>query len=155
RNPIGATMYVVVFDSHGVPVWWYPSRFDLGNASVLRDGSIVWSRQDLSGFDVHRPDGTTTRTITFQGSTTNDHELQQLPNGDFLVISYEPRDQNADLQSIGGQGDQGVRDAAIQEVSPAGDVVWQWNSEDHIGLDQIAPNWRNQVATSTEPHDLL
>jgi len=103
---------------------------------------------------VRRLDGTLSRTIAFQGSPTNDHEMQPLPNGDFLVISYETRATPVDLTPIGGAPDQTVQDAAIQEVDPSGDVVWEWNSKDHIGLDQIAQNWRNQVATSTQ-HDLV
>ncbi len=155
RTPTGAAMYVVVFDDHGVPVWWHPATIDLGNAFALSDGTLSWARRDLSGYEIHSLDDTSTRTVSFQGSTTNDHDMQPLPNGDFLVISYKLRATTEDLTPIGGAPDQTVRDAAIQEVDPNGNVVWEWNSKDHIGIDQIAPNWRNQVATGAAPHDLL
>jgi hypothetical protein len=155
RNPTGAAMYVVVFNDHGVPVWWRPATIDLGNAFALSDGTLSWARGDLSAYEIHQLDGTLVRTVSFQGSTTNDHDMQPLPNGDFLVISYKPRGTTVDLTPIGGAPDQMVRDAAIQEVDPDGNVVWEWNSKDHIGIDQIASNWRTQVATSAQPHDLL
>ena len=154
RVPTGASTYIVVFDNHGVPVWWYPAAIGLGDAKVLSDGSIASSRGNLTGYDVRALDGTVTHTISFQGSPTNDHDMEELPNGDFLVISYKTRADPVDLTPIGGSPDQTVQDAAIQEVDAANNVVWEWNSKDHIGLDQITPRWRNQVATSTQ-HDLV
>ena len=154
RNPAGAN-YVVVFDNHGVPVWWYPAAIGLGDASALSDATLSWARGDLGGFEIHQLDGTLADTVSFQGSTTNDHDMQPLPNGNFLLISYKLRATTVDLTPIGGAPDQTVRDAAIQEVDPNGTVVWEWNSKDHIGIDQIAANWQSQVAGSAEPHDLL
>jgi hypothetical protein len=155
RTPVGAAMYVVVFDNNGVPVWWRPAAINLGNAFALSDGTLSWARADQSGYEIHSLDGALTRTVSFQGSVTDGHDMQPLPNGDYLVVSLKPRATTEDLTPIGGSPDQHVADAAIQEVDPSGTVVWEWNSKDHIGLDQIASNWHNQINSSAEPHDLV
>ena len=72
-----------------------------------------------------------------------------MPNGNFLLLSYAPRD-HVDLSPYGRPADATVLDAVIQEVTPDGDLVWSWNSKDHIGLAETG-RWYSINGSSTLP----
>ena len=96
-------------------------------------------------FEVRRLDGTLLRTIGTVGTPTDDHELQELPNGNYVVVSYPPRD-HVDLSAHGGPSDATVVDAEIQEVDPEGSLVWSWNSKDHIALAETGRWWPSVIS---------
>jgi hypothetical protein len=144
----GLSNLVVLFDPNGVPVWWYGARTNVINASLLPNGNFVYSRyrtnlqfglKNSQAFEEHTLSGRLVRVIKTVGSPTDIHEFQRLPNGDSLLISYKPRD-GVDLTSQGGPKDATVLDGVVQEVTPAGKVVFNWNSKDHIALDERSPS---------------
>jgi len=61
-----------------------------------------------------------------------------------------------DLTAYGGPGGATVLDAELQEVEPDGDLVWSWNSKDHIGLDET-DHWFDDfvLPNSAAGHDLV
>ena len=42
----------------------------------------------------------------------------------------------------------------IQEVTPDGDLVWHWDSRDHIGLDETGRWWDDPILDN-EPYDVV
>ena len=65
--------------------------------------------------------------------TTDLHDFRVLPNGDYLLLAYEPAERDLselpfDHPDIEEVQPQAVRDAAIQIVTPAGQAVFTWNS---------------------------
>jgi hypothetical protein len=133
------TFHIVVMNGRGVPVWWRrvePSPF---NGLLLANGDIAWTRwygdpfgmRDTSAWELHRLDGTLVRTLKTIGSPTDTHDMQPLPNGNFLLITYRLR-KGVKLAPYGESGTGGVFDGEIQELTPSGAVVWKWNSKDHI-----------------------
>jgi hypothetical protein len=152
RTAPGAGTYVVIFDDNGVPMWWYDAPVSLSDAKVLSTGLVAWARSNGSGYELRRLDGTLVRTVSFVGSSTGEHELQEA-GANFLVMTYKTRATTEDLGFCGGAADQTVQDSAIQEIDASGDVVWSWNSKDHIGLDEITSRWCPSVITGS--HDLV
>ena len=141
--------HVVFFDNRGVPVWWYsPAGFFPIDAKLLSDDSVAFAEWILSGFNpnpalkyqVRRLDGTLVRTLQTVGVPTDFHDLQELPNGNYLLVAYKPRD-HVDLSAYGESSDSTVLDAEIQEITPGGQLVWSWNSKDHIDLDETGRWW--------------
>jgi hypothetical protein len=63
-----------------------------------------------------------------------------LPNGNRLVMSYKPR-YGVDLTAVGGRKNRGLLDGAIQEQTPDGKVVWEWNSKDHVSIEETPARW--------------
>ena len=57
-----------------------------------------------------------------------------LPNGNHVFISYEGIVR--DLSGQGGDSETFLEDSIIQEVSPAGEVILEWNSWNDIGLGE-------------------
>ncbi len=137
----GATQYAVIFDRHGVPVWWdteSPGR--IINASVLDDGTVVWWR-DNHGFIVHSLDGSILGEINAVMGPTDLHELQQEPNGNYLLISSKIRE-HIDLTEYGFGPDEEVHDYIVEEVNPQGQLVWSWDTGNHIGLAETGRWWQ-------------
>lgn len=146
-QPVGDG-YVTLFDRRGTPVWWIHTNRPLFDAKLLPDDTMSWSYAGLGAFttDVdeyyqrYRLNGTRQRSVRAVGATTDGHDMQQMPNGDFLTISYKPRD-HVDLSPYGGPADATVVDANVQEVSPKGKLVWEWNSKDHVSLAETGRWW--------------
>ncbi|MGC1852373.1 MAG: arylsulfotransferase family protein [Solirubrobacterales bacterium] len=169
---------IVIFDDHGVPVWWYRNALGANDGKVLNDGSVAFSTHlgaefgfatdPRSAYYVRNLDGSPAHqfssadgpgTIKAVDGSTDFHELQELPNGNFLVISYQQRE-HVDLSSFCEEGnpencgasDDHIYDGVIQELDPSGNLVREWSSLDHLGIDEIAPQWRGLVL-SRPPHD--
>jgi hypothetical protein len=144
--------YVAIFDTHGVPVWWINAHRPPLDASLLPDGNVAWAQQhgvDLApgvssgAYEEHRLDGTLVRTFSIpDGTPTDRHEMQLLPNGDYVVVGYKPRD-GVDLSPYGGPADATVLDAVVEEITPARKVAWRWSSADHIDLAETG-RWYQQ-----------
>jgi hypothetical protein len=150
-TPIGGRTrgQVAIFDSDGVPVWWWhSSSYGPWDAKLLPNGRLAWTRylgdrfgtRDAEAYEERELDGTLRRSIRVVGAPTDTHELQQLPNGNYLVEAYKPRD-GVDLRPY-GPADARVYDALIQELTPSGKVVWSWNSKDHIRLAETGRWWQ-------------
>lgn len=130
--------YVVIADTQGVPVWWYRTDGQTVDTKLFPDGSVVWARNEADvPFERHALDGTLLSEVRPVGGLVDRHDIQQLPNGNYLVAADLFRD-HVDLSSLGGPADATVMDAELQEVTPAGDSVWTWNSSDHIDLAETA-----------------
>jgi hypothetical protein len=141
--------YVAIFDGHGTPVWWYqPAGVAPFDAKLLSDDSIAFAAWSFGAFNADPAlkyqarslDGTLVRTLQTVGTPTDFHELQELANGDLLMVSYVPRD-HVDLSPYGKSSDATVMDSVIQEVASDGSLVWSWNSKDHIGLAETGRWW--------------
>jgi hypothetical protein len=69
------------------------------------------------------------------GLSADGHEFLITPQNTALILSYTTA--TADLTSIGGAADQTVINGVVQEIDVAtGQVLFQWNSEDHVPFSQ-------------------
>ncbi len=138
--------YAIVFDTHGVPIWWMRPPQQVIDAKLLSTGNIAWARFDLlvddprNGFEVRGLDGRLVSEHRTVGMATDVHDFVEVPNGDTLLLSYRPRD-GVDLRPYVANGapdlaDATVLDAEIQQVRPDGSVAWRWNSADHLSFDE-------------------
>jgi Arylsulfotransferase (ASST) len=139
-----ATRYAIVFDDHGVPIWWYhtPAR----DPTVRSDGEVSWFDFASKQFEIHLLDGTLVRTMSAVGPNgssrkANAHDLQLLPNGDYLVGS-DVEQMHVDTSAYGGSTDSSVLNADLQEVSPGGQLLWDWRSQKHIALAETGRFWK-------------
>lgn len=147
---LGGARYLIVFDRNGVPVWWLdppgsPTSLD---GKILSDGTFAYGWSAMPGYvigaqdryDIRRLDGTLVRSLSTVGTPTDRHDLQLLPNGNYLLMSYRER-QGQDLSAFGGPASAGVLDGEVQEVTPGGAVAWSWNSASKISLDEAMSWW--------------
>lgn len=80
------------------------------------------------------------------------HEFNLTSQGTALVDAYKP--QQADLTSVGGKKDGVVAAGVVQEIDVAtGDVIFQWNSMDHVPLSESMVGLTKDSGTSSNPYD--
>jgi len=76
--------------------------------------------------------------VTTVGEPMDSHEFRVLPNGDYLMFT-DKITLGVDLTGLGGAGsqwgpDEDTLDCIIQEVTPGGELVWEWTGSDHIDM---------------------
>jgi hypothetical protein len=158
---------VAIFDRDGSPVWWMERPTKPHDAKLMPDGNLAWSTFTNGQFASHsvpyeerRLDGTLVRRIGAVGAPTDGHDLQVLPSGHYLTLSYVPRE-GVDLSAYGGGRKATVVDAEVQEVTQRGRLVWRWNSGDHVALSESEPfmdsivNGPVKIAGGRLAHDLV
>jgi hypothetical protein len=142
KKPAGAP-YSVIADSHGVPLWWKkPDGASPLNTRLLPDGAVTWARHGGSFsqtyWDHVRLDGTELEPFRTSGPVGADHhDITLLANGNRLMIVYRSR-RGVDLRAIGGPRRATVLDGVVQELTPAGKLVWQWSTRGHVKLRETA-----------------
>jgi hypothetical protein len=144
--------WVVVFDTGGTPRWWYRAGTRVLWGQVLGDGSLAWARSFGDGYgldprmahEIRSESGRLLRLVRTKGSIVDGHEYRELPNGNVLLDTYVP--ETADLRRFGGPKRAAIVSAEVQEVDPAGKVLWRWNSRGHISLGETGRWWRNVLS---------
>jgi hypothetical protein len=134
----------VIFNNNGVPLWWY--NFATWDTRVLPDGKLLWSAR---GWGIHSLTGSLLTTLKAVGQRANSHDVQFTSNGDHLVGANVVQ-HHVDTSAYGGSSDADVINAELQEVSPTGNLVWDWQSQNHISLSETGRWWPSQ-----QPYDIL
>lgn len=78
-------------------------------------GQLSWSGERVWEWGTQAPGG----------AARQNHDWELLPGGNRLILVTVPR-------VVPGLGDHIVGDQGLYEVSPAGDIVWQWLAGDHL-----------------------
>lgn len=151
-GPKDGRPWVIVFDTKGVPRWWFNPDTRALWGQIVRDGSVVWVRSFGDGYgldprmanEVRSESGRLLRLVKTEGSIVDGHEYRELPNGNVLLDTYVP--ETADLRRFGGPRRAAIVSAEVQEVDPAGKVVWRWNSRGHISLRETGRWWRSVLS---------
>ncbi len=139
--------YAIIFDRHGVPVWWYHGPAYA--TRVLPNGNVLWSTFGTWG--THRLDGSLIRNLHGVGLRADAHDLQLTGNGNHLVGAYVQQ-RHVDTRPY-GPSDATVINGELQEVTPGGKLVWDWKSQDHVALAETG-RWWPRVG-SPEGYDLV
>lgn len=152
----GQGKYIAIFDTDGVPVWWMLTQSAAYDFSVLADGTIGFYDSGASADQIYSLDGRPIHSLTAKAGSTDLHELQLLPNGDYIIDSYVPRD-GMDLTPYGGPSDATVLAGEIEELAPDGSLVWSWNTADpgHLTPADTAQAWYNLVLYESVPYDTI
>ena len=130
--------FLLMLDNNGQPVFYQkmPGNSFALDFKLLPDGNLAyWDSNNLS-YDILDSSYNRIDTISAQNGfiSVDLHELQLLPNGDYLYMIYDPEPVN--MQSIvpGGDPNATVTGLIIQEIDPQKNVVFQWSSWDHIPI---------------------
>jgi hypothetical protein len=65
---------------------------------------------------------------------TDEHEFLIRPNGNYVVLAYEPVVR--DLTEFGRSSAESIFDGIWQELSPKREVLFEWNTWDHMAFDE-------------------
>ena len=94
------------------------------------------------------------------------HDFERLPNGNTLTLAWELIPEEISRQVQGGYDDgesRGMLGDVVREITPAGEVVYEWTSWDHLDFDEDRicflegrEEWTHQNALNvTHDGDLL
>lgn len=149
--------YMMMFDDNGNPIWWHQVSGEATFATVLPSHNIGWT--DISGTDAHVTSlsGQDVATLSSPDGKIDFHELQTLPDGNYLVAVDTTRC-CTDLSSWGSgfPSNASISDPVIEELTPGGQVVWSWDSLDHINpVVETNPQWYNAIQQSGSPYDVF
>ena len=131
----GGPRFETVVDSEGVPAYVFQAPDNVGDLKVQPNGSYSSSRTTTTP-------GRTGRTLVELDKTfteidrhetvglvdTDNHDSILRPDGSKVLLAYE-YDAAADLT-----------DAVIQDLDPAGNVVFEWNSREDLLDETVYPN---------------
>jgi hypothetical protein len=151
-NPKDERPWVIVFDDEGKPRWWFNPDTRALWGQVVGNGDLVWARSFGDGYgldprmahEVRSESGKLLRLVRTGGSIVDGHEYRELRNGNVLLDTYVP--ETADLRRFGGPKRAAIASAEVQEVDPAGRVVWRWNSRGKISLRETGRWWRSVLS---------
>ena len=141
--PSGTATFAMILDEHGTPVWYKRGAPGATNVTPVAPNTVAYQPtfnvafgyDPSSHYDQYDLAAGTVQSIRTVGAPTDLHELQTLPNGDRLLLSY-PFKSGVDLTGLVGSPDAGpnstIADCMVQEVDPAGGLVWQWRASDHV-----------------------
>ena len=154
--------YVVVFDTDGVPVWWYQDKSASPiDAKFFGPNTISWNELLLNKYVLHGLDGTLQATVGGGAVPLDFHDLQLLPNGNYLAIMDVTRNcpadptQCVDLSSWGLSASSTITDNVIVELNSANQIVWQWSVADHINVAAADVNWHDQFPDVIHMNSIL
>jgi len=141
--------YVALFDSDGVPIWWYRSTDGTPtDANLLPDGDLTWNVEAHTAgpfgadyadhVEERRLDGSLVRQVGTWWWPTDFHESLTLPDGDLIMTTYQRRD---DVRVFGIPWGITVLDGAFQEIDPDGWLVYAWSSVGHLQPEESLHWW--------------
>jgi hypothetical protein len=141
--------YPIVFDTNGVPVWWLP-RSSSYLLAPLPNGNFATLTTE--GMTERRLDGTVVRTLENLGGMTDPHDVLLLPNGNYVLATLQP--EPCDLSSWGLSEEERCANHVFQELTPEGEVVWAWDTAEHVPVTETAERWRDFFLPSPlDAHD--
>jgi hypothetical protein len=142
-----AGSYLLILNGQGQLVYYQSVADDLSalDFKVQPNGMLSYFDQKDSTYYVM--DSHYRVVDTYQagnGYTTDLHDLQLLPNGNALLMSYDA--ETVDMSKVvkGGKKDATVTGLIIQELDPDKNVIFEWRSWDHFSFSDSTSSLTDQ-----------
>lgn len=132
----GGDPFNVIFDNSGSPIWYMRMPDERRDMKVQPNGVLTMLARDgsthFNGYDTHY------RLITnywaVNGYGVDEHELQVLADGAYLLFGLRTETVDMSRYVVGGNPAAAVTEQVIQEFTPAGDLIFQWRAWDHFDV---------------------
>jgi hypothetical protein len=152
---------VFMVDDEGTTRWYigdaddYTDLLDIYQGLHLRpDGTVSYTRRDTAYIIDELGELTMQIAADSLGASSGfHHDMTELPNGNFLILGFTFQD----IDYL-GEGTLHVAGDMIYEFTPAGELVWSWNSFDHLDPQRRREDFYSSVKipdpdTGTEGYD--
>ena len=127
--------YLIILDNTGFPIFFRKMPAAVVDFKKQPNGLLTYYLVGPNRF--YAMDNSYTVVDSFQtgnGYSTDGHELQILPNGHALLMSYDPQIVDMSQIVLGGDTAATVIGLIIQEIDQSKNVVFQWRSWDHFQI---------------------
>lgn len=153
---------LVALDPYGEIVWTFHHDFRIAGLSRLPNGNIFFHQVNFHSFEIdlagnvvrswvaaRRPAGPAPGAIPIDVQSMH-HQPHRLENGNFLTMAAHTRViedyVTSETDPAAPRATKGVVGDAIIEFTPEGEIVWKWDSFDHldphrIGYHVLEPYW--------------
>ncbi len=132
---IDVTQYLTILDNTGYPVYYKKTP---GNASDFKkqpNGNLTYfDWVAVKYYEMNSSYNIIDSIYCGNGYSTDLHELRILPNGHYLLMSYDPQIVKMSDYIPGGDSDATVTGLVVQELDASKNVVFQWRSWDHYSI---------------------
>ncbi len=150
----GLGQYLAAFNTDGVPVWWMKTQAGGIDSQVLPDGTVGFYDGAAGTNLIYSLGGDPIRAVSTVNCPTDAHELQLLPNGNYLVDAYLPKT-GVDLVPYGGPANGTTLYGEVEEIAPDGHLVWSWFSGEQLQPSDTPQRWYDQVIPGGQPFDVV
>nr|VFJ51729.1 MAG: Arylsulfotransferase (ASST) [Candidatus Kentron sp. FW] len=144
---------LIAVDGAGNVIWYYRGDSRISDFELLRNGNVIFLTQDYRAVEIdvlgnivrqwyakHRPQGPVEGGIPVDALTLH-HDIDELPNGNFLVLASELRQIKnffgSELDEKAPRKDQWIMGDKVLEFERSGKVVWSWNAFDYLDVMRI------------------
>ena len=114
---------VTDFKQHSNGMYSYALRKESKNSFGFWENEIVILDEKLNEIK---------RVETIGLSHTDNHDFIITNEGTYLLMSYDSN--YRDFTEYGLSSNELTRDSVIQEISPSGNIIFEWNSWDHMNI---------------------
>lgn len=129
----------VIIDHTGRVVWYMTAPDPvLSNFQAHPEGSYTLLARGTEVQEYRLLDelGNETDRLACVGrDETRFHETRVMANGSYWVMCHFR--ETADLTDLGGLSEVALDWTVVQHVSPAGELLWEWNSADHFDVSDV------------------
>ncbi len=132
--------YLAIIDHFGNPLFYKKIPEGAKNFESQPDGSYSYYANSSSGFLVMNENFQITDTFTkVNDGGINSHEFNILENGNYIVLGYDRRVVDMSQYVEGGKVYATVAGMVFQELDPGKNLLFEWNSWDHISFMDSDP----------------
>jgi hypothetical protein len=144
-------------DNQGEVIWYYKN--DTRNAGIeqLSNGNLVLHRADFSSIEIDmlgnkvsewyaglRPQGPKANAVAIAGAQTLHHQPHEMPNGHFLGFTANEKTfdnyYTSEIDPDAPRKTQTIMGDKIIEFNREGEVLWSWDTFDHLDPFRIGYN---------------
>ncbi|MFM9972588.1 MAG: aryl-sulfate sulfotransferase [Burkholderiales bacterium] len=150
---------ILAIDAEGEVVWFYQSDRRIAGIDRLPNGNIFATHVDFTVMEIDllgnavrqwspalQPGGARPGSIPIDARSMH-HQPKVLPNGNFLSLNAFARElpnyYTSEFDSDAPRRTQPVVGDEIIEFTPTGEVVWRWNTFEHLDPYRIGYNTFN------------
>ncbi len=141
---------VVMVDNAGTVVWYFQTPNSVLNSFQAQPAGVYTLSGNTAAFEtqfiVLNALGEQTGTLACLGRPTRFHEVLVEAAGDAWLLCDE--DRTMDLSGEGGDPAAVVTATVVQHLSPAGTLLWEWNSFDHFAITDLPAADRGGAAVN-------
>jgi hypothetical protein len=135
----GSNSYNVIFDNAGSPIWYLQTDDERRDMKVQHNGVLTMLARiggnRFVGLDTHYSEIASYRAVN--GYSTDEHELQVLEDGRYLLIGLRNEYVDMTLYLPGANTNASVGQTIIQEFTPEGDLIFQWRAWDNFDVRDV------------------
>ena len=121
---------------------------------MLPGRRVLWFDFAAYRWETHRLDGSLLRAFEGVGETADPHDLQIQDDGSYL-LGARVKQSHVDTSAYGGSSDASVVNVELQEVTPAGQLAWDWRSREHVSLGATGRCWPWAIDRGPGGYDIL